>query len=98
MVDRMITTYDEVEDVYAGRYDGISHLIHVTKDPMDYFREADTDTSVQPQEEGYSENFPSQIPKTTGQRKKIGRNDPCSCGSGKKYKKCCMRKDQHLLS
>ena len=22
--------------------------------------------------------------------KKIGRNDPCSCGSGKKYKKCCL--------
>ena len=21
--------------------------------------------------------------------KKIGRNDPCICGSGKKYKKCC---------
>lgn len=20
---------------------------------------------------------------------KIGRNDPCSCGSGKKFKKCC---------
>lgn len=25
---------------------------------------------------------------------KIGRNDPCRCGSGKKYKKCCMQKDQ----
>lgn len=24
----------------------------------------------------------------------IGRNDPCPCGSGKKYKHCCMRKDQ----
>lgn len=24
---------------------------------------------------------------------KIGRNDPCSCGSGKKYKKCCALKD-----
>ena len=23
---------------------------------------------------------------------KIGRNDPCPCGSGKKYKNCCMRK------
>jgi hypothetical protein len=23
---------------------------------------------------------------------KIGRNDPCPCGSGKKYKKCCMGK------
>lgn len=24
--------------------------------------------------------------------KKIGRNDPCPCGSGKKYKNCCGRK------
>jgi len=23
---------------------------------------------------------------------KIGRNDPCPCGSGKKYKKCCLKK------
>ncbi|CDZ81239.1 preprotein translocase subunit SecA [Candidatus Rubidus massiliensis] len=22
---------------------------------------------------------------------KIGRNDPCSCGSGKKYKNCCLQ-------
>jgi uncharacterized protein YecA (UPF0149 family) len=25
-------------------------------------------------------------------RERVGRNDPCPCGSGKKYKKCCMRK------
>ncbi|WP_202927979.1 YecA family protein [Cyclobacterium roseum] len=25
---------------------------------------------------------------------KIGRNDPCHCGSGKKYKKCCLHKDE----
>ncbi len=24
---------------------------------------------------------------------KLGRNDPCHCGSGKKYKKCCMAAD-----
>ncbi len=23
-------------------------------------------------------------------KKKVGRNDPCPCGSGKKYKKCCL--------
>ena len=23
---------------------------------------------------------------------KVGRNDPCPCGSGKKYKKCCLLK------
>ncbi len=26
--------------------------------------------------------------------RKIGPNDPCPCGSGKKYKKCCMQKDK----
>ena len=26
--------------------------------------------------------------------KKVGPNDPCPCGSGKKYKKCCMHKDK----
>ncbi len=24
-------------------------------------------------------------------KNKIGRNDPCICGSGKKYKKCCLK-------
>ena len=27
--------------------------------------------------------------------KKVGPNDPCPCGSGKKYKKCCMQKDKN---
>jgi len=26
---------------------------------------------------------------------KVGRNDPCPCGSGKKYKKCCELKEKH---
>lgn len=26
---------------------------------------------------------------------KAGRNDPCPCGSGKKFKKCCENKDSH---
>lgn len=30
--------------------------------------------------------------KTIVKEKKIGRNDPCPCGSGKKYKKCCGAK------
>lgn len=25
---------------------------------------------------------------------KLGRNDPCHCGSGEKYKKCCLVKDE----
>ena len=31
-------------------------------------------------------------------RKKLGRNDPCYCGSGKKYKHCCYAKDRQAAS
>ena len=46
--------------------------------------------------------MPKQAPKPQDDRKpetfrrempKVGRNDPCPCGSGKKYKNCCMKKD-----
>ncbi|MBQ1565441.1 MAG: SEC-C domain-containing protein, partial [Clostridia bacterium] len=30
-------------------------------------------------------------PKVLKRSMKIGRNDPCPCGSGKKYKNCCGR-------
>ena len=35
---------------------------------------------------------PMKLDPTPRQRKrmKIGRNDPCPCGSGKKFKKCCL--------
>ena len=32
---------------------------------------------------------PASVPVKTSQQPKVGRNDPCTCGSGKKYKKCC---------
>ncbi len=36
--------------------------------------------------------FPDvKINKTT-KRMKVGRNEPCPCGSGKKFKKCCIDK------
>ncbi len=32
-------------------------------------------------------------PKPAVHKAKVGRNDPCPCGSGKKYKNCCLDKD-----
>ena len=31
------------------------------------------------------------MPRKPEVRQKVGRNDPCPCGSGKKFKTCCMR-------
>ena len=42
-------------------------------------------------EQGYEEPEPEiQVPYYR-EEPKVGRNDPCPCGSGKKYKKCCGR-------
>jgi preprotein translocase subunit SecA len=35
---------------------------------------------------------PERRPETARSGQKVGRNDPCYCGSGKKYKKCCLAK------
>ncbi len=53
-----------------------SALEHFSKENLDYLRKI-----------SYPE---SKTPKKSNE-KKIGRNDPCPCGSGKKYKKCCMK-------
>lgn len=37
------------------------------------------------------QGFPNSLDATFASSKKIGRNDPCPCGSGKKYKNCCGR-------
>ncbi len=39
----------------------------------------------------YSHSDSGEKPQPVRKEKKIGRNDPCPCGSGKKYKKCCGR-------
>jgi preprotein translocase subunit SecA len=38
---------------------------------------------------GQASRNKTQITEITSNEKHIGRNDPCPCGSGKKYKKCC---------
>jgi len=30
-----------------------------------------------------------EVPPTIAKKPKVGRNEPCPCGSGKKFKKCC---------
>ena len=46
-------------------------------------------------ETGTAATTASQVKKAPVRKeKKAGPNDPCPCGSGKKYKKCCMHKDK----
>lgn len=47
-------------------------------------------------EEGWIEHMAKEVKEVVYRRRqvrlmRVGRNDPCPCGSGKKYKKCCLR-------
>lgn len=70
---------------FKARYTmgGVAQLHHELadfqkQDGQWYFRDADIRYSG-----------PTEKPKPVVNAAKIGRNDPCLCGSGKKYKKCC---------
>ena len=41
---------------------------------------------------GIPYEFPGAKNTDVRKRKKIGRNEPCPCGSGKKFKRCCLGK------
>ena len=58
------------------------------------FRESDEEDSVDMDPFVFDDDFYLPTVKTVVRPvPKIGRNDPCPCGSGKKYKKCCLNRD-----
>ena len=89
------------EMVYDIKYDVVKVMMHVTQRDEGASRKESaqiTDAKLQ-QEQNAIELVDGKIsPKEGGINKtivnegpKIGRNDPCPCGSGKKYKNCCGR-------
>jgi len=74
-------------------------IYHATQEKLDVDWDADfrsAETKQGPQA-AYKEEQPVQ--KTViREGKKVGRNDPCPCGSGRKYKKCCLAKETVVTS
>ena len=91
--------FDEM--IYAIQYDVVKLLMHVTERDEGAQRQQTSEiTSAKLQETSAIELVDGKIsPKEGGVDKtirneepKVGRNDPCPCGSGKKYKNCCGNK------
>jgi hypothetical protein len=55
--------------------------------------DADSDGDEREGEDALPEEAPLSYVRATP---KVGRNDPCPCGSGKKYKHCCMKQDGNV--
>jgi hypothetical protein len=107
-IDDPFLEEEELEDTINGVYYDLDaeNFRRNTVDPLDHFSmenierlhlinskeekedEFDKDFSLL-EDEGFESEMDYEEPK----KKKIGRNDPCPCGSGLKYKKCCMKKE-----
>ncbi|MBW6515233.1 MAG: preprotein translocase subunit SecA [Candidatus Cloacimonetes bacterium] len=78
---QFITSREQLEDLLR--------VARTTHSDISAFHYQSAD--VEPQGDSYSSAPPSRPQKIQPRRveAKVGRNDPCPCGSGKKYKKCC---------
>ncbi len=89
--DPLIAYKREASEMYSELVDSISHdiaysIFHVqlmTRPPAPPVRQIQTNRS----------DGGSQQPVRAASKGQLGRNDPCWCGSGKKYKQCHMRDD-----
>ena len=97
---KLIATYLNLAEIYLHRYwyygieSSSDESIKYFKKTVDLFNTKDYDSATIRNEE-YILDFIEESSKKLGlnvelMKVKIGRNDPCSCGSGKKYKKCCL--------
>ena len=103
LVDPSYATLEEVEECCALDE---AAIVRELRHGHHYLDDAAQSMSWQAQfhpdggDDGFDDEFPPDedfadfLPETyIRPEPKIGRNDPCPCGSGKKYKKCCLRGD-----
>jgi hypothetical protein len=109
IMDERFPEFDEWRA--AGEREREEHRRHMEKlkdNPMAALSWAlrklrDDGASDEPEEEETTVPAPGLAPvdeiladrRTDAGANRVGRNDPCPCGSGKKYKKCCIRKQQN---
>ncbi|TGY42559.1 preprotein translocase subunit SecA [Clostridium sartagoforme] len=75
------------EEMIEGiKIDTLKFLFHIQiQKPVERERVAEETSASHGGDEGEAKN------QTVRNEPKVGRNDPCPCGSGKKYKNCCGR-------
>ncbi|MBO9482280.1 MULTISPECIES: DUF1186 domain-containing protein [Gammaproteobacteria] len=106
LADPTVASLKGIEDEIVSEYDNLDELWHLKHYITDTTAELSSWASFQPVEqrrtipEPKGPVTPDRTPKGTvlhdsgtflRAAPKTGRNDPCPCGSGKKFKKCCGR-------
>lgn len=91
--DRLIATPDGepgLNYLCAGYKTFFSHAIPVLQKMATCLRMGRPASDYARADELVARVLEARAQRPTAPRRKVGPNDPCPCGSGKKYKKCCM--------
>jgi len=78
-------------ELLIKRKDKDSDIKRNTRDPIDYFCKENIENPDNQSSKSRGKEF-TYLGSDDSKSEKPGRNDPCPCGSGKKFKKCCMGK------
>ncbi|MBI5664205.1 MAG: preprotein translocase subunit SecA [Nitrospirae bacterium] len=91
--DPLIEYKKEAFEIFANLSDRVSSEVIARLMKIQVAREDTVEKKFAPRPArmtyGRGSGGESSKPQTVVKDKRIGRNDPCVCGSGKKYKKCC---------
>jgi hypothetical protein len=88
---------EEVQDdyKYADEADGDEDDLNYADDE-EYYDEEEEDEEYGPRLSGYLDDNQGPQP-IRCEKERVGRNDLCPCRSGKKYKKCCLNKQDDVF-
>ena len=101
-IDDPFVNEQELEDVINGAFYDLDadNFKRNTVNPLDHFSMENIErlhliNSEDEVEDEFEDDFSeSEMDYEKPEKKKIGRNTPCPCGSGLKYKKCCMKNEK----
>ncbi len=108
IIDDPFVSEDELEETINGAFNDLDAdtFKRNTVDPLDHFSMENIErlhsiNSEEEEKDEFEEDFSeledegseSENSYSKPKKEKIGRNDPCPCGSGKKYKKCHLGKE-----
>ena len=88
LVDLSFLTQNDVDDIYNNPPHKGDQLYSMIDDSYQSLK--DWAWFIEPPKSKPSLLFGDPVETVFREDPKIGRNDPCPCGSGKKYKKCCL--------
>lgn len=91
MIDEDFISMDDVLEYYYGKGSEFNSLGNIqAKDSLDIFKDTPDNFYRNDNQGKYIQNN-NEHQQPGAKKVEVGRNDPCTCGSGKKYKKCCIK-------